>query len=346
MKRTTRLEAIAAFFGRRRAGPGAGRVAMMSGKETFAAARALVLAFYAVLLFFALGNLFSWQEFLSATDLTPRWPVFWLRSVDTRSGVALILWLHLLGGLLGIALSAHRLARVLVFCSYLEFLALKFSFGSINHGDHLGLLLAFVLIFLPRGWSSGAPATRRVRAATLLVFSGCQAMILLTYSMSGLWKVGGAVQQALRGEVTSLAPTALARQVAAKLLADESTSPLGPWLVEHHWVGWPLMLAALYLELFALWAVPRPSLHRAWGLGLILLHVATHLTMGVGFPQNPLWLALFLVLSPFRPQPPRWRESLEDLPVVGRWVGRSRRRGERIRTTASHAGRPDPCPDR
>ncbi|HEX9671679.1 MAG TPA: hypothetical protein VGC93_19575 [Thermoanaerobaculia bacterium] len=323
MKTKGRVEAVAAFFRPRPAVPGAGRTALLASRERFLSAQALIVAFYAVLLFFALSNLFSWQDYLNATELTPRWPLFWLRFVDIRSGIAFILWFHLLGGFLGVTLSGYRFARILVFCSWLEFLALRYSFGSINHGDHLGLLLTFVLIFLPPGWSSRPTPTRYLRTATLLVFSGCQALIMLTYSMSGMWKVGGVVQQALEGEVTYLAPSALARQVAAKLLSDESSGILGPWLIEHSWAGWPLMIAALYLEVFALWAVSRPSLHRGWGLGLILLHVSTHLTMGVGFPQNPLWLALFLVLSPFRPQPPRWRQALRDLPLLGRWLGPS-----------------------
>ena len=63
----------------------------------------------------------------------------------------------------------------MIFVSLLEHLALKFSFGAVNHGDHLGVLVAFVLIFLPAGWHDGTrsgPADRTVRAATLLVFSG------------------------------------------------------------------------------------------------------------------------------------------------------------------------------
>ncbi len=309
-----------AFFRSRAAGPATSGSVFLR-RESFFRGQALVTAFYAVLLFLALNQLFSWQELLATTSLSPRWPVFWLRYVDLRSGIALILWFHLLGGLLGVALSGHRWARILVFCSLLELLAFRFSFGSVNHGDHLGLLLSFVLIFLPRGWASSPAPGRPVRAATLLVFSGCQALIMLTYSMSGVWKVGGVVQQALQGEVSYVAPTALARQVAAKLLSDDSTSVLGLWLIEHYWVGWPLMIGALYLELFALWAAARPSLHRAWGLGLILLHVSTHLTMGVGFPQNPLWLALFFLPSPFSPPAPEWRQALRDLPVLGRWMG-------------------------
>lgn len=327
MRTRSRIDSIAAWFRPRPAPPAASGAALLLGRERFAGAQALIAAFYGVLLFFALNNLFAWPEYLGTTSLTPRWPVFWLHYVDLRSGIAAIVWFHLLCSLLGVALSGYRAVRVLVFVSMLEFLAFRYSFGGINHGDHLGLLLSFVLIFLPSGWNCGRRARRRQRAATLLVFSGCQALIMLTYSMSGAWKAGGVIQQALQGQTTYLAPSGLARQVAAKLLSDDATSVLGPWLIENYWVGWPLMLAALYLELFALWAWARPSLHRYWALGLILLHVSTHLTMGVGFPQNSLWLALFFLLSPFRPDSEDWLQAARDLPVVGHWAARGEVRG-------------------
>lgn len=320
MKIRSRLEKVAAFFHPTRLEPAPRRAVLLSDAGCFLAAQSLVAAFYAALFFFAVGNLYSWQELLGATELAPRWPVFWLRLVETRGGIAAILWLNLIAAVFGIALPGYRWVRVLVCFSWLELLALRFSFGSINHGDHLGLLLSFVLIFLPAGWRSPLTADRRVRAATLLVFSGCQAMIMLTYSMSGMWKVGGIVEQLVKGEVSYLAPQGLAQQVAARLLADGSTSLLGPWLIEHAWVGWPLTIGALYLEFFALWAVPRPSLHQAWGLGLIVLHVFSHLAMGISFLQNMLWLALFFVLSPLRPEKPCWRQMLRDLPGLGRWL--------------------------
>lgn len=322
MRRRSRIDAMTKrWAGPRPSGPGA----LLADRERFASARALISAFYAVLLFLALSHLFSWRDILDTTSLTPRWPVFWLRHVELRSGIGAILTGHLASALLGVALPGSRLVRVLVAVSWLEFLALRFSFGGINHGEHLGLLLAIVLIFLPAGWSSSATPTRYVRAATLLVFSGCQAMIMLTYTMSGMWKAGGVVEQLIRGETTYLSPSGLAQQVAAKLLSDDATSVLGPWLIANYWVGPPLMLGAIYLELLALWAVARPSLHRAWGLGLIVMHVSTHLTMGVGFPQNPLWLALFFVASPFRPRRASgasWRDAWRDLPLLGGGLAR------------------------
>lgn len=326
MRARSRLDRLVDFFR-----PEDDRTAtLLLSRESLAAARALIGAFYAILLFFAAGQLFAWQGHLVAQDIAPRWPVVWLRYVNTRAGIAAILWLHLAGGIVGVTLSRYRWARILVFVSLLEMMALRFSYGPVNHGEHLGVLIAFVLIFLPVGWHHSSSLNRRVGAATLLVFAGVQALILLTYSMAGMWKAGGILEQWIRGQlVTYFHPHGLAQQVAAKMIEDDSVTALGPWLVEHPWVGWLPGIAVVYLELFALWVVPRPSLHRPWGLGLALFHVLSHLTLGVGFPKNVLWLALFLGFSPFSPpfrsRRSDWRRTLTDLPFLpflGRWLMR------------------------
>jgi hypothetical protein len=297
------------------------RTRLLTDPQRFARAQALISAYYAVLCFFAVGNLYTWPEWLAATTLEPRWPVFWLRFVDLGVGIPSLLCFHLACGLLAVALPRYRWVRILVFVSLLELLAFRFSFGSINHGEHLGVLISFVLIFLPTGWQRFPGAKRSVRAATLLVFSGAQGLLMLTYTMSGLWKAGGVVEQLLRGQTSYLHPDGLATQIAAKILGNDASPLLAPWFLDHAWLGPPLMAATIYLELFALWAVVRPSLHRLWGLGLILFHVSTHLTMGVGFAQHSLWLALFLVFSPFQPETFSWRGLLAELPLFGHWLG-------------------------
>ena len=320
LRRPSRLDDVASFFGPRNAQR---ELALAGSIRRFAGARSLIAAYYAVIFYFSVVNLYSWAGYLETTDLSPRWPVFWLRFVDLRLGISTILWLHLIGGLMAITFTRFRVVRVLVVVVLLEYLAFKYSFGAINHGDHLSLLIAFVLIFLPTHWTSLDRSTRRVRAATLLVFSGCQAIILLTYSMAGLWKVGGVVRQLVQGEVSALHPQGLAQQVAAKLLEDETTSVLGPWLIEHSWIGWPFMILTLYLQFTAIWIVARPSLHVTWGLGLIAFHISSHLTMGVGFAENTLWLALFLVASPLRPERFSRSQALFDLPLIGDQIARA-----------------------
>ncbi len=327
MRKRNRIEAIAAFF-QPKAVPGGSRSTLdLFSRERFTAAQTLIGAYYAILFFFAAGELFSWAGYLSTTEITPRWPLFWLRFVGTGAGITAILWLHLFGGVLAATLSRYRWARVVIFVSLLEYLALKFSFGAVNHGDHLGVLIAFVLIFLPDGWHVRQSTDRKARASTLLVFSGTQALILLTYSMAGMWKAGSILEQWIRGEfITYLHPNGLAHQIAAKMIEDDTASLLGPWFVAHPLAGWLPGIVTIYLELFALWIIARPSLHRPWGLGLALFHLSSHLTLGVGFPQNILWLALFLALSPFRPHNPSWRQAIRDLPVLGKWLGRLERR--------------------
>jgi hypothetical protein len=318
MRAQTRVESIAAFFCPGSTDPdGAG---YLTRPDRYVTARTLVQAYYAILFFLAAGSLYAWSGYLESTELIPRWPLFWFRFVDLELGIHLVLWFHLLGGIVGLTLCKHRWARIVVFVSLLEYLAFKFSFGSINHGDHLGILVSFMLIFLPAGWSSSPPPDRTTRAATLLAFSATQGMIMLTYSMSGLWKIWAIFSQTVQGEVSALAPSALARQIAEKLVSSDTTSLLGPWLIDHYWLGWPLMIGTLYLEFFALWSVTRPSLHRVFGLGLILLHLSTHLTLNVIFVQNSLWLALFFVFSPFNPDRFDWRQTVRDLPLIGRWI--------------------------
>ena len=312
----SRIDRLAAFFRPSSGVPAGERAAKLLAPATFLRSRVLVQAYYAALLYLAVANLFSWKDLLQARELTPRWPVRWLAWVDLESGIGWILALHLIAAILGVSLGRFRAVRVIVFIALLEFVAFRFSFGAVNHGDHLGVLLSFVLIFLPDGWHQDT-APRPIRAATALVLSTCMSLILLTYSMSGFWKLGAVVRQAAVGEVHALHPRGLAQQIAAKLLDTDTTSVLGPWLIEHYWVGWLLMVGTLYVELFALWIVFRPALHRLWGVALIVFHISTHLTMEVGFPQNSLWIALFLLASPFAPAGWEWRRALRELPVVG-----------------------------
>ena len=275
----------------------------------------LIRACYTFLFFLAIINLESWNIYLNKTDINPLWVVYWLEWFDLSWGITLILWFNIIGGFLAITLPKYRIVRILIFLSLLEFHGLKNSFGKIGHGSHLAIFISFLLIFLPQGWHLVKQNKKLVKASVLTIFSACQVMIMLTYTMSSLGKILHIIVQAMRGEVHALMPKGLSLLVADRLLQTETNSYLGGWIIDHYYVGWILMLGTIYLQFFALWVAFRPSLHQLWGLGLIMFHISVYLTMTITFEQNCLWLAIFFLYSPFRPNTFQVQNIINDLPL-------------------------------
>lgn len=292
------------------------RAGFRSQSEAYRDARVIVRCYHAALLFLAVWLMPEWPGHLARRDVMPLWPVAWLPLVELRAGIAVILAGYVAGALLGALFPDRRWARALAFLGLFEFVAYNNSFGKIGHSLHAWVLTSFLLVFLPNGWCRVQTPGRAVRQRFLLVFGACQAMLLLTYTMSGLGKVGRAVAQLCLGETNAFHPHALAIVVADRLLQTNSQSLLGPWLIEHPLAGWPFLLATLYLQVVAFVVAFRPALHRAWAIGLVLMHVGTFLLLTVHFPQNILLLALLLFFSPFRRGDVSWRERLRQLPLM------------------------------
>jgi hypothetical protein len=286
--------------------------------EAFHAARIVVRCYYAVVLFFAVGTLRDWSVYLDRRETLALWPVGWLNVVPLRAGILGILMAYLGAAFLGAIFPARRWARTLVFAGLLEFAALDNSFGKISHNYHLWVLTAFLLVFLPRGVSRTADRTTRQRFS--LIFWSCQAIVLLTYTMSGVGKIGGAIYQLWAGQNNLFAPTGLASIVADRLLQTNSSSWLGPWLLAHSWFGWPLGLVALYLELFAFWAAFRPALQRWWATGLIVFHIGVYLLLGITFNQTVLLVGLLFFTTPLCGAEQRSQVILQQFPLLGRFL--------------------------
>jgi len=273
-----------------------------------------------MLLFILVSTVRQWHGLFAAGGYDLLWPVVWIRWLPWSGvGVGLVLCSFCLGCLAAAFFPERRGARALAFLGVFEFVALSNSFGKIQHSFHLLVFTSLFLVFLP-----GRPDHRRHRRVAersfLLAFWSCQAIILLSYTMSGCGKVLFAFGQISRGEPNIFLPTALARYVADRLLQTNSKSALGGVFIEYYWLGWPLMLGMLYLEFFAIWAAFRPGIQRFWAFGLILFHLGTHFIMGISFPRNVLLLALFFLTLPARGGPGArlsWRERLSELPLFG-----------------------------
>jgi hypothetical protein len=278
--------------------------------------------YYFAFLYICVSTLPLWNEYRARPAIAPQWPVKWLPLV-VGSGAAslpqaltgLEMAFLLCSGLAAVA-AGSRLARVLASLGLLEFMAVDNSYGQITHYWHAWFLSSLVLILLPRGWQNAEHDLDRLRQV-LFVLWGAQAMVLLSYSMSGLWKLVFGLGQLSFGLANTFSPTALARHTIEQFLESGAMGVLGPWLIAHPWAGWPLFLGALYLELFAFYAAFRPSLLLPWGLGLIIFHTMVYLTMAINFSYAALLLVILVVSSPFRPLHVRWFAVAADLPLFG-----------------------------
>ena len=230
------------------------------------------------------------------------WPTAWLGWVPARAGYALLFGLQTAGALAGAAGCQWRWARALAALGLLEFAALENSVFKIGHTLHALVLVAALLVFLPRGWDGPARGVRRMaRERALLVFWACPAALLGTYTLSGVGKLGGALYQTALGQPSVFSPHALALHVAERLAQTDSHSLLGDWFLAYPWLGWPMMLLTIYLQVGAFWVAFRPSLQPWWAAALIGFHIGSFFLMTINFPQNCLLLALFFFRAPFAP---------------------------------------------
>ena len=278
--------------------------------------------FYGFLLYYAVVIIHLWDYYHKILPTDPLWPVIWLKALDDPLiGIRLILVGSFIAAIIGALFCEFRWARVLVFIGLLEYLALKYSYGGhIGHGMHLWLIVSFLLIFLPPDWVKIGKVSRLTQQATLRLYWCCQSLVMLTFSMSGLGKLGGAFYQIFIGQIHLFHPDAFSLHIAERLLQNNSSSLMGNWFIDHPQWGIPLMVGMLYLQLFAFWAAFRPSLHRLWGFGLILFQIGTSLIFSINFPFSIFLIALLFLYSPFKPESVTWGKVLRDLPLFGFFI--------------------------
>lgn len=280
-------------------------------------AQMLVRAFYALLAFLMAQALPDFEGLTRERALLELWPVAWMEWLPPGRGAVIVFLAFVGASLIGVVAPGPRWVRVLVFLALLQYVALRNSEGRVSHGLHLPLLVALVFIFLPRGWQRTRLPDADLARQTALVLRAAQAVILLTYTMSGLGKLGASVFELASGQISSFHPSGFQRLIAARLLETSSSSPAANWIIAApSWVSWPLLPATIYFQLCAVCVAFRPSLHRPWGVVLILFHLGTAFILTIHFPYSVFMLALLLVASPFAP--PRFdvRQVLTDLPLL------------------------------
>ncbi|HSI09209.1 MAG: hypothetical protein ACAH89_11355 [Rariglobus sp.] len=293
--------------------------------EAYQRCRMLIPFFYVILVSSMMQAFPWWEVYLSRTQWTLLWPVYWLAWIPLSGGILAILIFSLMSAFAASVFSGSRLVRAAAFLGIFQFAALSNSTGKIGHNLHVMVFISFLLIWLPDGWNrSGAP--RWVRSSVYLIVSGAQAVLMLSYTMAGLIKVGAGVFQLAAGQSSVFHYDGLARQIADRLLQTGASRPLGEWLITNPVAAWPLMMLVLYVELFAIWAVFRPRLQVFFAVALIVFHAGSYFTMTILFLNHCVLLGLLLAIVPLGSL--RWsaRGFVRDLPVIGAVFGRLERK--------------------
>src|SRR6185503_914833 len=216
----------------------------------------------------------------------PRWPLFWTGHMDFEASVQTIFIFFTLSALLACFLFNRRWVRVVAFIGALQFSALQNSFGT--RDQHLDLWVWITLLFI---WLPDVMRMKEVsdeaREKFLSVFWAAQALVLLIYSMSGMWKILAAIVQMSHGQVSIFSINATALYIATSLNRATTSDPslLGPFLIAHPIITWLPLIGVLYVQCFAIWAAFKPELHRLWAFALIAFHLFNFLTLRVEFFQ-------------------------------------------------------------
>jgi hypothetical protein len=276
----------------------------------------IVRAFYLLMLLWVVQGVGTWNRLLDSAVIHPAWPASWIDSNDPRFGVSLVLGAVLVSSIWAAIAPQHRLARIALAVSFLQYVAVVNGFGKIVHNLHGPLYLAFVLTLLPRApWEKGTTVASRQHLLTVVWMA--QAVLLFAYAMTGLWKVVYSLYDAIQPAHTSmLSLDGFSVLLATRVAITEQDPVLADFVIDRPLLGWLLYVGTIYLELGSIFVIFRPRLHRAWGFGLLSFHIGTQLMMGFTFTENIALIGLFLVLSPQTVEPVSARETLGDLPGV------------------------------
>lgn len=278
----------------------------------------IVRAYYVVVMALLYQRAASFGRMSGSTeDMDLLWPVAWLEWTGLELGGDIIAHVCLAAGLLGALAWRHLAVRVLVSVALLMVAAESNSYGSMSHGYHEMFWVSVCFLFLPNARPADLAPHRAGRMQFLLAFSAAPALILMFYTLSGLFKVWYATLALLFGNFGGFHPYAMANTLAWRSVLVESDPMWAPLVLNAPLLGWPLYLGLYFVELVAFVVFFRPALHRVWGVLLIGFHFGTLLFMDIYFQYHVLLNGLLFVMSPFAPKNAGWREMAAAVPLIG-----------------------------
>lgn len=201
-------------------------------------------------------------------------------------------WISISIGLLCLVLFAICIFRHHVILGYtaalslIFFFSIKFSFGKVNHNNHIWILSAFLIPLI----RAEKPFSERRND---LIVGLCQMLLLAHYFSSGLWKLRGLSHPLNFTSINQMALNHIAYAVAegqgppSVVLEFLQSSPNMPGL------GY---LLVLLFQLSAVIPIIKKKWLSFWGLAAVGFHCTTGIVLGIWFMETVLAVFLFLIL--------------------------------------------------
>lgn len=273
--------------------------------------------FYYLFIVYSIAKGLSFSNAYKGSPSDPLWPISLLIELNSAQWLAETAAISVAGS--AVAFLAGVSPRVLVwrlgvFLYIFLFVALKNSYGSINHGEHILLYVSFTLLFLPpvdkAERISGRMSHKNVMAC-VAVFWFTQSLLLFTYSLSGFGKIWKSNFDLLSSD--GMVRTLLDRAIDTA----EDIPPLLSLVAPHNLLAQLMLIVTVYVQFFALLALFRPHLHRPFGLVLIWFHLGNFWLLNISFSYNILIVGMFVLLSPMAPARFSLSGLVQSLPVIG-----------------------------
>lgn len=286
----------------------------------FEKARLIVRFFYYHLIFLSFLLMLWTDSYAQRPNFSPVWSLAWTDWLSAPIAINAIRFFFLASALVGGWWHDHWMGRLVAFTGVFQFHAMVNSFGITNHQWLPWLYASFLFLFLPDA-RAGREASYEERKKFLFIVWGAQAVFLSTYFLSGFGKIYWSFWAEVQGDVSALAPSALARHIITELSRVKAIGIFGSFFAQYPLAGWPLSLGAVYLQFFSLWAAFRPALHKLWAFGLVMFHIGSYLIMNIVFFEPVVLLLILLASSPLENPRQTWRDTARDLPLFG-WIFR------------------------
>ena len=263
---------------------------------------------YLFFLFALFVNLFADNHDGNTKMIDPLWPMMLVNDISTGY-LTLFFQINLFISFVWLCLKQNqKFFKVYVFIIYFLYIAFNNSFGKINHGSHLCLMILFCFMFIP------THGKNKYQEKTILTFATAQFFLLMAYSLTGAWKLLWGVVEFLTKEVSLFSPLSFRNVIITQYQFVDPTI-IGAWFLEHYYIGWLMYLAVVYIEICSVFIFFKPNLHKIWGVLLLSLHLGIHFILQVNMFSAPLYIGLLLIMSPFYLKTDV-KTTLLSLPVV------------------------------